>query len=873
MNRTPIRWAVAGLGFSSVVTQLVLMRELLGAFQGNELILGVLLGNWLLLTGLGAWLGQWTAGSGRLRFCRAPLREPPGEGTGRTGCRPGPPTRRKRFIFTEQWRKEQVALPHAEEPLGAAAPLAMPLRCLAALQLWIAWMPFALVLAVRLGRNTLFVRGASVGLDQTAWSSLLLLAPYCVVSGVFLTLASRWADEADAARGATVVYLADCVGSVAGGALFTFALVRWLDHLALLAVPAVLNLLLAALTLQHPARVFHGALTTATPTIPKCGPMRAGEAKPHSNAEKEQCRRLFPATEQSVSRQDPRYSLLERGFAIARKSVSSCRHEISGLAGRRIAVLPLGLAALTIGIVVWADPDALTTAWQCRPDRVVFRAQSPYGRLVVTESAGQLNFIENGLPLLSSHQVERAEEIVHMALAQRPAARNLLLISGALSGTIGEILKHRVTNITCVELDPAILEAGRRLLPDRLADPRVSVINTDGRRFVQRTAARYDVAIIDMPAPATAQLNRYYTAEFFAEIKRVLEPGGVVAFGLGQYDNYVSPDLARVLASAAQTLRQTFREVLLLPAGKVWFLGSDGPLTTEIADRLQQTGVPTRWMRPSYLDAMLTVDRLAAVRSAADQPAPLNADFHPVLYFLHLRHWLSQFDVWLGTVALVLGVALVVYTTRLSAPGLAVFSGGFAGSSLEVVVLLGVQVLYGSLYRQLGLIVTLFMAGLAAGAWIGGRLPAGRPTQAGAKGQGSQHNRRRLAGVAFALALYGLLLPWAFAVLGRWGAAGATPWLGQAAIALLAAVLAVLVGVEFPMACRIEQGRPGPLAARLFAADFVGACAGAVLAGAVLVPVLGVRTACGVAAGLNVLAGLVLWWRERTSWASSMRFC
>ena len=804
MNRTPIRWAVAGLGFSSVVTQLVLMRELLGAFQGNELILGVLLGNWLLLTGLGAWLGQWAAGSGRLRSCRAPVREPGGA----PNRNPNPnPNRRQQititirsrsrnpwFLFTKQFKKDQLALPHAEEPFGAAAPLAVPLRWLVALQFWIAWMPFAQVLAVRLGRNTLFVRGASVGLDQTAWSSLLLLAPYCVVSGVFLTLASRWADEADAARGATAVYLADCVGSVAGGALFTFALVRWLDHLALLAVPAVLNLLLAALTLRR-------------------------------------------------------------------------------LAGRRTAVLPLGLAALTIGVVIWADPDALTTAWQCRPDRMVFRAQSPYGRLVVTESAGQLNFIENGLPLLSSHQVERAEEIVHMALAQRPAAHNLLLISGALSGTIGEILKHGVTNVTCVELDPAILEAGRRLLPDRLADPRVSVVNTDGRRFVQRTAARYDVAIIDMPAPATAQLNRYYTAEFFAEIKRVLEPGGVVAFGLGQYDNYVSPDLARVLASAAQTLRQTFREVLLLPAGKVWFLGSDGPLTTEIAARLQQTGVPTRWMRPSYLDAVLTADRLATVRSAADQPAPLNADFHPVLYFLHLRHWLSQFDVWLGTVALVLGVALVVYTTRLSAPGLAVFSGGFAGSSLEVVVLLGVQVLYGSLYRQLGLIITLFMAGLAAGAWIGGRLPAVRPAQAGAKGHGSQHDRRRLAGVAFALALYGLLLPWAFAVLGRWGAAGATPWLGQATVALLAAVLAVLVGMEFPMACRIERGRPGPLAARLFAADFVGACAGAVLAGAVLVPVLGVQTACGVAAGLNVLAGLVLWWRERTSWASSMRFC
>ena len=33
-----------------------------------------------------------------------------------------------------------------------------------------------------------------------------------------------------------------------------------------------------------------------------------------------------------------------------------------------------------------------------------------YGSLVVTRSAGQLNFIENGVPLFSTQNVERIEE-------------------------------------------------------------------------------------------------------------------------------------------------------------------------------------------------------------------------------------------------------------------------------------------------------------------------------------------------------------------------------------------------------------------------------------------------------------------------------
>ncbi len=56
------RWcllAVVAQGISHVTTQLVLLREMLAVYSGNELVMGVLLGSWLLLTGLGARLGRW----------------------------------------------------------------------------------------------------------------------------------------------------------------------------------------------------------------------------------------------------------------------------------------------------------------------------------------------------------------------------------------------------------------------------------------------------------------------------------------------------------------------------------------------------------------------------------------------------------------------------------------------------------------------------------------------------------------------------------------------------------------------------------------------------------------------------------------------
>jgi len=45
------------LGTSSVSVQLIMIREVMSTFGGNELVIGLVLGVWLLFTGLGSALG------------------------------------------------------------------------------------------------------------------------------------------------------------------------------------------------------------------------------------------------------------------------------------------------------------------------------------------------------------------------------------------------------------------------------------------------------------------------------------------------------------------------------------------------------------------------------------------------------------------------------------------------------------------------------------------------------------------------------------------------------------------------------------------------------------------------------------------------
>ena len=238
----------------------------------------------------------------------------------------------------------------------------------------------------------------------------------------------------------------------------------------------------------------------------------------------------------------------------------------------------------------------------------------------------------------------------------------------------------------------------------------------------------YDVVIADVPDPSTWQLNRFYTREFFAEVRRILAPDGVLSFSLGTYENYLGPELARLVGVAERTLRAIVRQRAdssrradFLP-GLRW--PADGRRGAAPRTRRRGRAVVNR----GYLKGMLTPDRMADVHRATLTDAPVNEDFSPVLYYCHLRYWMSQFRVRFGLFEGGLVFLLLVYLARLRPVPLAVFCGGFAASALEVVLLLACQVLFGSLYQQVGLIVTVFMLGLV----IGAMLVAGRFEPCGA---------------------------------------------------------------------------------------------------------------------------------------------
>lgn len=468
--------------------------------------------------------------------------------------------------------------------------------------------------------------------------------------------------------------------------------------------------------------------------------------------------------------------------------------------------------------------------------------ESPYGRIVITREHDQISFFENGGHLFSVPNTFANEEIVHYALPQIRNPESVLLVSGAVAGAVDEILKYRVKRLDCVELDPAVIELGRRHLGIRFPES-VRLHLGDGRKQLERSADAYDAVILNVPPPDALQLNRFYSREFFAAAKSRLRPGGVVSFAVPGAENYISPDQAAFLSTLRRTLQGVFKNTVVIPGDRNVFVASDASLTADVAPLIEAKRIATTYVNRHYLAGRVTPDRVAFVAASLRDDVPENEDFRPVAFFYRMKLWLSMFGKNHGPFLIGAAVLFLFYFLRIGMIRKTLFTTGFLASAMEIVILLSYQILHGTVYTGIGFIVASFMFGLAAGSFTANRLVE----------RGGPIGKAALLGLEAAILLFTFLYVLALAF-GR-------EFLTDAMFALVTALIGALTGAEFPVASRLTGSPPGETAGSLYAADLLGAGLGAAAVSLLLIPMAGIYATCLILMAVKVfiLGGLALW--------------
>ncbi|HDD35222.1 MAG TPA: hypothetical protein ENF30_00305 [Candidatus Desulfofervidus auxilii] len=529
----------------------------------------------------------------------------------------------------------------------------------------------------------------------------------------------------------------------------------------------------------------------------------------------------------------------------------------------------LNLVFIFVLLLNWQWLEYKSRKWQWQPYTVLASKDSIYGHLTFLKKQNQITAYENGLYAFSYPDLATIEHAIHIPLLEHHRPKSVLLIGGGVCGGLTEVLKHpSINNITYVELDPELIKLSRAYLPIKwaLKDKRVKIFYEDGRFFVKHTKRKYDVIIIYLGDPVTAQINRFYTKNFFNEVKNILKKDGILCFGVSSAPNIIGLTLADFLRNIYFTLKSVFCDVLALPGEKAYFLASPtkGNLTSNMEvlfKRIKERKIRLKYVREYYLKFDLSPLRIAYFKSLLEEKkiTELNTDLKPRCYFYTMVLWgtthfptIRKMILKLRHLKLIhclcfiitLSILIFLCSKRYTYIPLlnAVFITGFTEIALEIIAFISFQTFYGYVYHELAVLITTFMFGLAFGSLL-------------MQYYAFKNIKRALLGIQAGLAIVclfflGIIFEKDILYI---------PIFIHFIFPLILLFAGILGGMQFLTATRIYLKKGIKKTASLFyATDLFGSALGALCISIIFLPILGILESLTILIFLNLSAFILL---------------
>jgi len=504
---------------------------------------------------------------------------------------------------------------------------------------------------------------------------------------------------------------------------------------------------------------------------------------------------------------------------------------------------------------------------QWKGQKVLAYRNSVYGNVVVTRKEGQYTFFYNGSPIITTPypDITFVEEFAHLPLLFHPHPKDILIISGGAGGLINEARKHALKKIDYAELDPLIISMLKDYSSDltrrEISDARVDIINLDGRFFLMTTRNKYDVIMIGLSSPSDLSTNRLFTQEFFSLAKDKLNPDGILALRLPGSLAYLSNELKSLNASILNGLKNTYNYVRVIPGDDNIFLASSSTDITDVSadlinSRMSERGIETRILIPSYIEYRLNEIWLDwfkdSLRGATKR---VNHDLAPFAVFETLVSWNRKFSPgfanileFLGNLNLMGAIIILIFIITLALfcvfrlrpksarlnIAYSIATTGLFGMLMNLVLIFSFQVFYGYLYHQIGILISMLMAGIVLGSFL---------------------MTRRLDNIKQGLSLF-VKLEISIAVFSCLAALIITILFHFAHYSSLFFISlfflsGFFIGLEFPLAGKIYLGQNrqiGETSGLVYGADLLGGWVGGILGGIILLPLLGLFNTCMVIA-------------------------
>ena len=352
---------------------------------------------------------------------------------------------------------------------------------------------------------------------------------------------------------------------------------------------------------------------------------------------------------------------------------------------------------------------------------------SAYGLVVETQNEEVSSLFVNGNLLATSEDKIWNEEFLHTSLSSKNNIKEVLYIGPYFSGQAQTILKHDISHLDCIDINPVVSNLSKDNLKS-IDRSKITFITDDPRSYIQTSSKKYDSIIMNISAPSTLAFNRYFSLEFFKLIKESLNTGGVFCFHIPSKRDILSPNILNFDSCIINTLDRVFDNRLLIPSDSMIILVSkDIPIKDEnIINNFVRSKIRSNYLTRFHLKDLLDPGRRSYVENMLNKDIQINTDYSPrgFLYYLLLEQAkfypnlsinvekTAKYLLYIFSCLMVFLVLAMLFKKK--KPLLLNASiVGFSSIGLTSLIFLLFQISSGALFWKMGIIIGSFMAGVS----------------------------------------------------------------------------------------------------------------------------------------------------------------
>jgi spermidine synthase len=223
---------------------------------------------------------------------------------------------------------------------------------------------------------------------------------------------------------------------------------------------------------------------------------------------------------------------------------------------------------------------------------VLYTHQSEIQQIDIFQSKefGKFLTLDGLMMLTEKDEFIYHEMLVHVPMAVKSDAKNVLVIGGGDGGTVRELSRYKnIRQIDMVEIDREVVEACKKYLDFtacKLDDKRLQIFYEDGLRFVRDKVDLYDLILVDSTDPFGPG-EGLFTREFYGNCLKALKEDGIL---VNQHESPYYTHYANSMQRAHHRIREYFSvcrvyqaHIPTYPSG-LWLFGFASKKKDPIAD-------------------------------------------------------------------------------------------------------------------------------------------------------------------------------------------------------------------------------------------------------------------------------------------------